>query len=240
MDRLRPTLLLLPGLEGSGDLFAGFLEALGEACDARIVRYPSSCRTYADAARVVRDALPDTRPLVILAESFSTPIAIEFAAQLQDSLDGLVLCNGFAASPVSAMQSTVALAWMPWVLYLPLTELSARTFLIGPEAPDELLAAVQKAVVPVTAGVLAGRLKAVLQCDAREALRRVTTPMLYLQATHDRLIGEAGLREILRIRPQLRVERVIGPHLLLQREPIRSAEIVRQFLQGIAATGRQG
>lgn len=233
MDTPRSRLLLLPGLEGSGELFEGLIEELGARFETHVARYPAACRTYVDAESVVRRLVAESKPRVIVAESFSTPLAVELAAELQDEIDGLVLCNGFVANPLSGVESMMAAVSAPWFLHMPLTSMAARVFLVGPEASDGLVDAVQQAVRPVAPEVLAGRLRAVLGCDARGALARIRIPVLCLHSTRDRLIGEAGLKEILRIKPDVVVERVDGPHLLLQREPRRCAEIIAGFVERI-------
>jgi hypothetical protein len=45
----------------------------------------------------------DSEPFVLLAESFSTPVAIRVAAENPTNLKGLILCAGFATSPVSGL-----------------------------------------------------------------------------------------------------------------------------------------
>lgn len=233
MSLVEPKLLLLPGLEGSGDLFAGLAEALGPAHKVEIVRYPASCRTYVDASSIVRQALSRLRPLLIVAESFSTPLAIQIAADAHSDVAGLVLCNGFVANPLSGIESMMASVSAPWLFRMPLNSVAVRTFLVGPDASDELVRAVQSAVAPVSPSVLCARLHAVMHCDAREASSRIQVPTLYLHAQRDRLIGEAGLKQILRIRPDVQVTRIDGPHLLLQKEPQRCAEVILQFLDRI-------
>jgi len=53
--------------------------------------------------------------------------------------------------------------------------------------------------------------------------------MLIIRPSHDRLVGVVKLEEMRRIKPSAAVETVSGPHLLFQREPHRSAEIVARF-----------
>lgn len=104
-------------------------------------------------------------------------------------------------------------------------------FLIGPNAPESLQAAVRAAVSSVRPNVLAKRLRTVLSCDARQALNRVAVPMLYIRATEDNVVPKTCLDEIRRIKPDLRVAEIDGPHLILQREPKQSANIVMEFIQ---------
>ncbi len=228
-------MLLLPGLEGSGELFAGLIEELGPQFEARVARYPAACRAYADVQPIVRKLFTESRPRVIVAESFSTPLAIEIAAELQGEIDGLILCNGFVANPLSGVETMMATAAAPWFFYMPLTSVATRMFLVGPDASNGLVEAVQRAVAPIAPGILAARLQAVLRCDAREALERIRVPVLYLHATRDRLMGAAGLKELVRIKPDMQVEQVDGPHLLLQKEPRRCAEIIGRFVERIAS-----
>jgi pimeloyl-ACP methyl ester carboxylesterase len=233
MDSMGITMLLLPGLEGSGELFARLIEELGPGFNSRIVTYPHACRSYGEAGSVVRELLPGRRPLIMVAESFSTPLAVQIAAEAPNEIDGLVLCNGFVSNPLSNSESLWALMTAPWFLRFPLTSIAARTFLVGPDATDGLVAQVRHAVGPVPADVLCARLRAVLGCDARDALRRIRVPILCVQSTRDRLIGEMASREILRIKPDVAVERIDGPHLLLQREPRRCAEIIQAFVDRV-------
>lgn len=230
----RPRLVLLPGLEGSGDLFDPLLAELGDAFETHVLRYPRAARTYDDLLPLVEPVIAQSKPCFVLAESFSSPLAVQLCAAAPAGIQGLILCNGFVASPLAAFESLMATAVAPWVLHLPLNDIVTRTWLVGPDASAGLVSAVQGAVAPVPGSVLWARLDAVFRCNARDALTRLTVPLLYIHATRDRLIGSGGLREIQRIRPDIPVERVDGPHLLLQLHPKRCAEITTQFMEQFA------
>ena len=76
-----PTLLLLPGMDGTGDLFDAFVAALPATLDVVTVRYPArEPLGYAELQALARAAMPEKGPFVILGESFSGPIAISLAA----------------------------------------------------------------------------------------------------------------------------------------------------------------
>ena len=119
----------------------------------------------------------------------------------------------------------------PLVFRVPLPNLAAKLWLVGPDAPPSLLAAVRSAVSSVQSKVLAARLQAVLGCDVRVELGRVARPILYIQAQQDRLVSASCLEELRRIKPQMSVAELEGPHLLLQREPRRAAETVARFVR---------
>ena len=65
-------LVLLPGMDGTGELFAPFIAALGSQFPVTIVRYPETqALDYAGLEAVARALLPVGSPFVLLGESFS-------------------------------------------------------------------------------------------------------------------------------------------------------------------------
>jgi pimeloyl-ACP methyl ester carboxylesterase len=94
-----PTLVLLPGMDGTGDLFAPLVAALGPHMRTIIVRYPDEPLDYASHEEIARAALPLGHPFILLGESFSGPIAVSIAASAPTGLRGYVLCCSFVRSP---------------------------------------------------------------------------------------------------------------------------------------------
>jgi pimeloyl-ACP methyl ester carboxylesterase len=222
-------------MDGTGQLFNDFVEALPNALEAVTVRYPTErCLSYSELENFVRAVCPTSGPFMLLAESFSTPLAIQYAAANPENLVGLVLCAGFATSPVRGWRQLLGKLLAPLLFRIPLPNLAAKLWLVGPDASPSLLAAVRSAVSSVQSKVLAARLRAVLGCDVRAELGQVVVPVLYIQASQDRLVRASCLEELRRIKPQIAVAVLDGPHLLLQREPRRAAEVVAGFAQHLA------
>ena len=70
-------LVLLPGLDGTGELFGDFIAALPQSLIAIPVAYPADrVLSYIKLLEFVGAAIPQSDPFVLLAESFSTPLAI--------------------------------------------------------------------------------------------------------------------------------------------------------------------
>jgi pimeloyl-[acyl-carrier protein] methyl ester esterase len=224
-------LVLLPGMDGTGELFKRFVDVLPEGVEAKIVRYPGdACLSYAELETFVEAAIPAEEPFVLLAESYSTPVAIRCAAKNPANLKGLVICAGFVSSPIRGWRRSAASLLGAILLRFPLPKIAARYFIVGKDTTLPLLAAVRTAVSSVKPNVLAARLSEILACDARAELGRVAVPILYIQAENDRLISDQPLAEIRRIQPQTAVAIVPAPHLILQREPGCCAEIVTEFI----------
>lgn len=225
-------LVLLPGMDGTGELFTDFVEALPDMFETETARYPTDgCRSYSEMADFVRSVTPESEPFVLIAESFATPLAIQYAATNPPNLKGLVICAGFATSPVRGWLRFIFPFLRPILFRVALPEFAARFFLVGPTAPPSLVAAVRTAVSSVQPKVLSARVRTVLACDVRAELDRVAVPILYIQAKQDRLVSALCLEEIRRIKPQVAVVAIAGPHLLLQREPHQIAEVVARFVQ---------
>ena len=211
----------MPGLDGTGALFAPFVAELDRTFEPQIVSYPTSDVTPPE---------PDLphEPFAIIAESFSGPIALRIAAKRPPNLVALILVATFVESPIR---------WMPAWLVRPtlLARLARSRFLIrrqllNASASEDLVDLVRETIARVPPAVLASRVRAVLALDARDALAACESPMLYLQATHDRVVPGRAAEVMGRYRPDLRVERIEGPHFVLQRNPVASARAIERFL----------
>jgi pimeloyl-[acyl-carrier protein] methyl ester esterase len=233
---LAPVLVLLPGLDGTGKLFAEFLKVLGPGIKAIVVAYPNDVPlNYNQIETLVRGALPTDRPFVLLGESFSGPIAIRIAAQPPKGLLGLILCVTFASNPFPRW------AWArPLAIYLPLKSLPRwmrAPLMWGSASPDKAPRQSQRAMAGVSATVIQHRIAALLAVDETAALERVYLPTLVLCATRDRVVSKAATARIMRgIAHAKRVD-IDGPHLLLQTRAAQCAAAVRSFMCGPESTG---
>ena len=102
------TLILLPGMDGTGLLFQDFVEALDADVRTVVVSYPKNeSLNYAALESTVLYQVPMDEPYVLLAESFSGPVAISIAASCPPRLLGVVLCCSFARNPQPMFSSWV-------------------------------------------------------------------------------------------------------------------------------------
>nr|WP_229505418.1 alpha/beta fold hydrolase [Massilia mucilaginosa] len=223
---------MLPGMDGSGDLFAGFIAALGPGVDPIVVSYPCApALAYAGLTDHARAQLPRDRPFVLIGESFSGPVAIALAASKPPGLIGLVLCCTFARNPRSLLAPL-----KPFVNVLPmwpcLTPLIAP-FLLGFGAPAALRQALRRALDKAPPARLRLRLKAVMAVDYTERAQAITVPVLYLQASRDSIVPASASRLLASLCRDWRLVTLPGPHLLLQKSPIHSANVVRDFVADV-------
>jgi len=228
-----PAIVLLPGLDGSGELFSELVSELPSALTVVIGKYPNKrFLSYKELIPVVKEIVPNDDPFIIVAESFSTPLATMFAATHPPNLVGLVMCAGFVANPAgnwTLLAKALTTRTLPkvapprWFL---------KHFVIGGSPPPSLEANLCKALSAADSGVMAARLRAVLACDAREDMARSEIPLMYIQAECDRLVPAECFTVIQRIRPNTTLVSIPGaPHLVLQCEPRKCAETIAHFIQ---------
>lgn len=223
------TLVLLPGMDGTGDLFAPLIEELAPNIDIQIVRYPvDSTEGYDRLTDFARQSIPIDRDYVLLGESFSGPIAISIAAEKSSRLKGLVLCCTFATNPQPRFRMLRAM-----LNFLPIrvasTSIAARG-LLGRFATQSLCVSLQTAIRSVKPETLRARMRAIIDVDVTAALTKVTAPILYLKATQDWLVSGKSSDAIREIQPNINMVEIEGPHFLLQASAIQAARHVNKFL----------
>jgi pimeloyl-[acyl-carrier protein] methyl ester esterase len=224
-------LVLLPGLNGTGTLFADLISELPRTLSINIARYPTQrFLSYSELVPCVQEIVPSSSPFLLVAESFSTPLAAKLAATRPPNLVGLVMCAGFITNPIGSWSLLVRVLARPLLFRISPSRLVLEHFLIGADPPNALEAGVRQALRLVNPEVMAGRVRAVLDCDAREDLARTKIPMMYIQADDDRLVRAGYFREIQRLRPDTVLASIPAPHLVFQREPRKSAEAIMRFI----------
>jgi len=229
------TVVLLPGLDGTGILFADLISALRPTLKVNIARYPTDrFLSYSELAPCVKEVLPSNSPFLLVAESFSTPLAVMLAATCPPSLAGLVLCAGFVTNPMASWTLLVRVLARPLLFRLSPPRFALEHFLIGADSPDALESGVRQVLRSVNPEVLAGRVRAVLRSDTRKDLAQTNIPVMYIRAESDRLVRAESFREIQSLRPDTMLALIPGPHLILQREPQRAAEIIVRFIKQLS------
>ena len=211
--------MLLPGLDGTGDLFAPLLAALRPDVPTAVVRYPDEPLDYAACEVIARAALPQNRPYVVLGESFSGPIAVAIAARAPPGLLGCILCASFVTSPRAILRVIKPLLHVFPPQWIP--EAVAAHFLMGRFASPELRGLHTRVLRRVSPKTLASRLEELV-------------PTLYLRATEDRLVPRSAAAPFARLASGARVVEIEGPHFLLQANPVEAARVIRDFVREVA------
>ena len=226
------TLVLLPGMDGTGALFEPFIALLGSRFNVKVVHYPTTePMGYPELEAVARAALPIEGPFVILGESFSGPIAISLAKSYSSQLKGLILCCSFVRNPYPLFSNLKSLVGMLPITIAPKSVLSY--FLLGPFATDALRIALFHAIAQVSPSAFRARLSAVLTVDVSGKFSSLDVPVLYLRASRDRVVPRGASELIARLNPRTNIVQIEAPHFLLQTAPTASAQVVGAFVQEV-------
>jgi pimeloyl-ACP methyl ester carboxylesterase len=224
------TLVLLPGMDGTGELFSALVAALEPERHVIVVRYPvSDAMDYNQLEAVARSALPPDTPYILLGESFSGPIAVSIAASAPGQLKGLILSCTFVRNPRPLF---ARLRFFVSKLPISLAPLGLVShLLLGKFSTINLRAEITQAISQVSVSALRARLKAVLAVDVSAKLDQITVPILYLRATHDRVVPRAASELISRLSSGTRVVELDAPHFLLQAVSAKAAKQIVAFMR---------
>lgn len=225
-------MVVLPGMDGTDALLSAFRAELGPS--TTVITYPPDRPLdYAGLEELVAGALPQDGQVVLIAESFSGPLALRLAGRPGGILAALVLVCSFARLPSLARAALRLVRYVPfWLappsLFVPL--------LLGRHRSRALEASLVQALKAVAPRVWRARLRALSEADETQTLARVQVPLLVLCASEDRLLSAATSAIVSRAAGTAQVVELEGPHLLLLAKPAEAASAIRHFArsQGIA------
>lgn len=223
--------LLLPGLDGTGRLFAPFVKCLPEGFKPEVVNYPPDRYLDHDAlVSIVEKRIELGTPHIVLAESFSGPIGVSYTLRRYEDVLALVLCASFVKNPLPFF-----VRWLPRLAYgvlfrMPLPTFVARMFLAGFETPKNQIHEVTAAVRKVKPAVLAARIRSLSSVDVAQEFKQIKSPVLYLQGQQDRLVGSRCAKMVMQALPSTQIKTIKAPHLVLQTQPQESVNAMVRFL----------
>jgi len=229
LERTRSaSLILLPGMDGTGRLFRPLIAALPSSVTAAPVGFPDD-RPLGYEALLADLKLPQ-EPFVLVAESFSGPLALMAAAQRPPQLKAVVLVATFATSPLR-LGPLVAPLVGRWLFLGPPPAWRVRRYLLGDDATNGEVDAVRQATTQPTPEVMASRLREILRVDVEGLLKDCLVPVTYLRGTKDRLVPARMARRMKALLPSMTVVDVDAPHLVVQTNPRASADAILRALR---------
>lgn len=218
-------ILILPGLDGTAAFLSEVVELLDSKHEVTAVRYATDLHRYQDLETRVEAVLP-VDEYIIVAESFSGPLAAMIAAKNPNGLRGVVFVATFAKTPIQVP------AFLTYLFYIAPTKSRllirlAQPFLMGRWSTPEFTTKFRQVICTVPTSIIAGRLREVLKVDVVKQLKDIVVPTIYLAARNDRLISSKMASDF--DRPAHTVFEIEGPHFLLQANAKESAEHILDF-----------
>lgn len=218
-------------MDGTGDLYRWFEDALPPGIRTTVVRYPRNKVLGSDQLfQIVKEAAPQDEPYVLVAESFSGPFAIQLAATNPLQLKALVLCCTYSVNPLPWFLRWLAGIAKPRFFRKPLPPTMIRRGFLGPKASASLVDEVGLAVASVLPEVLAQRATIALKTKVEDKLGQIQTPTLCLSGRADRILGKHCQKKLEMGLNRAKHVALDGPHLLFQQCPDESVEAILGFL----------
>ena len=245
---MKPTLVLLPGFDGSGRLFSPICKELAENCscifctsaihggrrvNTVVLSYPSDkVMTYSDLCHYLKDELPDS-PYVLLGESFGGPLAMMLSKYADENLKGIILCVSFVKNPQVLLSRLLRPFLKPKHMQKETPAWHIRTMLVNGVSDAKLIRNIQAATAGLSRVVYFYRLREIADVDVSDILEKCELPILYLRAKKDRLVYESSMKLVEKIGKNVTVESFDAPHMLLQTQPNEAANSINAFLRSV-------
>jgi len=228
------TIILLPGLDGTGLLFAPLLAAIRDTTLLKLketpmvlpLSYPKETLDYQALTEYVIEQLPE-EDFILVGESFSGYIAYQIAKNRPKHLKSLIFVASFVSNPRPILLNLFNL--LPrCVLSITPPNFIVKIFMLGFSAPKETIELFLDTLDQVPADILAFRLKEISKLKQIEKTinKSFDINICYIQATDDYLVPASNVEYLKCLFNNVNVEQVKGPHFILQTAPEECAEII--------------
>ncbi|RBP45231.1 pimeloyl-ACP methyl ester carboxylesterase [Roseimicrobium gellanilyticum] len=222
------TLVLLPGMDGTGILFAPLLRTLPAWIRPVVIEYPDGgANSYEELIEHVEREVASLGEFAILGWSFGGPLALMIATRRPSQVSAVVLCATFVTPPIprlARIRSVITPA-----LYGLVRAIRRIRYVIPGFASSELRSAKVVLWRKVSPKVLAARAQAALSVDVRDLLKACHAPLMYLASSHDATVPRPNRDEVAAIAPQTQVFEVQGAHHSLFTKPVESVACLVEF-----------
>ena len=116
---------------------------------------------------------------------------------------------------------------------LSVPEFLIRYLCFGEAKNKKLVISLREAVKENNPDVLAKRAREGTSVDVTDKLSGITMPCLYLCASDDKLVPETAMSYLSSKLPQMAIQKIQGPHFILQTRPKECFEVINRFVKEI-------
>ncbi len=224
-------LVFMPGMDGTGLSFEPLLPFLPDSAKITIVRYPTDkLLSFDEMVECAAGQIPKGDTPIVIAESFSGPVAVKMIGTGRVNAKALILCATFTKSPRPFVWRVMRFLRLPLLIKPDMPKRFFR-FVIGEDALiDKLLPLWKKIHACVPAHVMQHRLKIINEVDVAAWFSKIKIPCCYLQGVNDRVVPASCAEEIRKSAPFVEVKKINAPHFILQAEPRACLKAIDDFI----------
>lgn len=215
-------LILLPGMDGTGDLFKSLLEVLPAHITYQVIPLSDDCLNYSEQACQIAEQI-GTDEVIIFAESFSGKIAYELC-KLKLNIKHIIFAASFINRPSSISKFANLLPANLIKKKLVPNQVLSKVFFDSYNFPKKVLA-VFESINKVSSKALNHRLK--LISTLTEPSDRFDIDASYIQPSNDSFVNVDCIRPFQSSFRDLEVINVSGGHFIAQSNPIKCSQVIQ-------------
>jgi pimeloyl-ACP methyl ester carboxylesterase len=215
-------IVLLPGLDGTGNLFDPLLKALPQNTEVIVISYPETKLGYEDLVSFVLAQLPK-EDHILVGESFSGNVAYQIALTKPEYLKAVIFVASFLSNPRPLLLKLFNKLPSSLLSVKP-PKLIIKLFMLGFSTKKSTIQLFLETLKQVPSDVLSFRLKEIAKLQLNS--EACDTEAIYIQATNDYLVPSRAVKDFKQLFINLTVQKVKGSHFLLQSKPVECANII--------------
>lgn len=216
-------IVLLPGMDGTGELFREVLAEL-YPLDAHCLPLPSEGpQDYERLSTTLESSLPNEE-FILVAESFSGGIAAHLSTKCLPNLKAIIFVASFLSAPRKITAYIASFLPLQRLTNFPFFNMICRSVFLGRNASNSKIDAFKRVLLSVPQGVLESRLKVI--AASRYSGFETSLPSVYIGATNDMLVSSSKRAEFRVAYPKISFVEVEGPHFILQAQPKKGAAAI--------------
>jgi 3-oxoadipate enol-lactonase len=231
-----PAVVLVPGMDGTGELFYRQVPLLAPSYRVTTYRLRDSAADmgvlHSDLARVIDTAAPGERSAIVIGESFGGALSLSFAVAHPERVRALVILNSFAyfEPQIRLWLAIAGLGMLPWGAMAVVRRMTAFRL----HSPHTHRAEIRRFIELTRTATRDGyrsRLRLLTRYDVRPRLHEISCPTLFLAAEHDHLVPSVPQAQLMAARVPGASLRVLGGHghICLINDDVDLAEILRSW-----------
>ena len=219
-------IVLLPGLDGTGKLFAPLIKELSNTALIETINYNSKKElSYKELTEYVLKKLP-SEDFILVAESFSGYIAYQIALKKPKNLKHIIAVASFLKNPNPIMLNMI---FTKYIFLIPIPTLIIKKLLLGELAKKDIIKLFKKTIKSVSINVLYYRLQEIK--NLKLETNTIKIPTTYIQAQNDKLVKSYSLKIWQKVCIELNIYKIKGEHFILQSNPKECGDIITRIVK---------
>lgn len=208
-----------------------FLDACQSEFDAKIIPLPSDLYDYEKGAEALLKVVECDSPYLLVAESFSGPLALYIAKHQPQNLRAIVLSATFTRPPLLKELLVFLAHFLPqwhagWIKKI-------ASFLLCNTSTSSFATMAIHAFESLPYNTAKGRLRSIARVHAEALLSSCPVPVLILTASQDTLLWR-DYEPTVYSYPHIQCQKIKAPHMLLSHAPKEALACITKFYKQLS------